>query len=133
MSILKKIFLVAFSIICISFSLCYAIDENQLTTNNPNPVVATPNQNPTSNTSVTTNIVDNTTTTNSTMQNEPATVDANNYTENPSTTVTREATTVSSVSTGSNKSTVTNILNIALIVVGFLLILLAVAILIRLK
>ena len=32
MSVLKRIFLVTISIICISFSFCYAIDENQLST-----------------------------------------------------------------------------------------------------
>ena len=59
MSIFKKIFLVAFSLICISFSMCYAIDENQLTQNSSNAVVATPNQSNIDNTNFT-NAVDNT-------------------------------------------------------------------------
>ena len=131
MSIFKKIFLVAFSLICISFSMCYAIDENQLTQNSSNPVVATPNQSTTGNTN-STNAVDNTNAVDSFTQT--VTSAAEPTTDNTSVSSTREhaSTTVSSVSAGSNKSTVTNILNIALIVVGVLLILLAIAIIIRL-
>ena len=134
MSVFKKILLVAISLICISFSMCFAIDENQLTQNNSNSVVATPNQSATDNTNTSTNIIDNTTTPNDSMQNIPSIVGTTESTENTSTTSTREqaSTTVSSVSSGSNNSTITNILNIALIVVGVLLILFAIAIIIRL-
>ena len=129
MSVLKKVFLVTIIIVCISFGSCYAIDENQLT----------------SNTNLTTTQSDN-----RTMPEELTPQIENSIDTNPSIDLTEEttsslesssfsdsdsqaSTTVSSVSSVSKTSTITNILNIALLVVGVLLIFLAIAILIRLN
>ena len=127
MSVLKRTFLVTIFIICISFSFCFAIDENQLSSGSAQPVV--------------TNSIDdvmsiNTGNTNLETANTSETSSTSTVSANPSVSKssdTQSSTTVSSVSTGSKSSTISDILNIALIVVGVLLIFLAIAILIRLK
>ena len=127
MSVLKKVFLVTIFIISISFSFCYAIDENQLSTN------------PSANTS---NMLDNVMSINT---EENLTNSTNTYEEETPSTISTSAsipettssesqsTTISNVSSSSKTSTISNIINIALIVVGVLLIFLAIAILIRLN
>lgn len=97
MSNFKKIFSITVLIILFSFNICFAINENALSTYTTNEI--------------TTNTVDSS----ETLNNEDT-----------------ASTIVSSVSSLSDNSTITNILSIALIVVGVLLILLAIAILIRL-
>ena len=127
MSILKRTFLVTIFIICISFSFCFAIDENQLSSGSAQPAV--------------TNSIDdvmsiNTGNTNleTTNTNEVSSTSTVSSTPSVSTSAdTQRSTTVSSVTAGSNSSTISDILNIALIVVGVLLIFLAIAILIRLN
>ena len=127
MSVLKRTVLVTIFIICISFSFCFAIDENQLSSSSAQPTV-------------TNNIDDvmsiNTGNTNleTTNTNEVSSTSTVSSTPSVSTSAdTQRSTTVSSVTAGSNSSTISDILNIALIVVGVLLIFLAIAILIRLN
>lgn len=145
MSVIKRIFLVTIFIICISFSFCYAIDENQLSSgsansnqsldsamsiNNENTISTTENNLSAGNTQSTYENSSSAGNTQSTYENTsatPSTVSTSASTDNQS------STRVSSVSAASNKSTITNILNIALLVVGVLLIFLAIAILIRLN
>ena len=146
MTVLKRIFLVTILIICISFSFCYAIDENQLSQNSNQPSVTTGN----SQTQVEEN--DQSVGTNSQVVGNDQSVDSGtqaddtNITTNDNTSVqettnslstsnqeSQSSTTVSNVSSNAKTSTVTNILNIALLVVGVLLIFLAIAILIRLN
>ena len=123
MSILKRIFLIAIFIICISLSFCYAIDENQLSSN----------QYPTSESQVQTEGSNQSYETN-TAQTSDTNVENNTDTSIQETTNTtptsrsenQSSTTVGNVSSNSKTSTITNILNIALLVVGLLLVFLAI-------
>ena len=146
MAVLKRIFLVTVFIICISFSFCYAIDENQLLQNSNQPMTTTNNSQ--------TQVEGNTQSgeTNQQIEGNTQSSEANTPVDNvnvatndntsvqetsssvsPSTQESTSSTTVSNVSSNSNTSTVTNILNIALLVVGVLLVFLAIAILIKLN
>ena len=143
MAILKRIFLVTIITICISFSFCYAIDENQLSSgttqqstssidtvmsiNTDGNTISNQNNNSEIQNGITASSINETSNVNSNSSIE--TSSASNY----STSETKPSTTVSNVSSTSNSSTISNILNIALIVVGLLLIFLAIAILIRLN
>ena len=134
MTVLKRIFLVTILIICISFSFCYAIDENQLSQNSNQPSTTTGNSQTLveeNNQSYETNNAQTDNTYGESSENTSVQETTNNAstsrTENQSSTI------VSNVSSSSKTSTVTNILNIALLVVGILLIFLAIAILIRLN
>lgn len=142
MSVLKRIFLVTIFIICISFSLCYAIDENQLSTNS-STISTTPSTsgNSTIDDAMSINTEQNeinsgntnsgmSITSTTTSTSAPTSTSASTST---STSDSQTSTRVSSISNNSNKSTISDILNIALIVVGVLLIFLAIAILIRLN
>ena len=139
MTVLKKVFLVTIMVICGSFSFCYAIDENQLSSGTP--------QQPTNSYSQTTigeniQIPDTNTQTENNIEN---TVNENTLPEEAqnqsiidtstgtSISEPQTSTTVSNVSSESKTSTFTNILNIALLVVGVLLVFLAIAILIKLN
>ena len=132
MSVIKRIFLVTIFIICISFSFCYAIDENQLSSGSANSnqsldsAMSINNENTISTTENNLS-AGNTHSTYESTSATPSTVSTSASTDNQS------STRVSSVSAASNNSTITNILNIALLVVGVLLIFLAIAILIRLN
>lgn len=132
MSNLRKIFLLTILIIVISFSSCFAIDENQFLSNTDASVDSTATQTTSENygdNSQVENVgqVDATTT-----DSDTSTVSSNPISSS-STVEDQQSTTVSSVSSvRQNSSTISNILNIALIVIGILLILLAIAILLRL-
>ena len=150
MSVFKKVFMITIFVLSISYSLCYAIDENQLNAD-ANTITTQSNTVPTPNTDNTLDI-ETIMQTNNSVENQ---LDTNQSTENGNT-VTSSASTsisdynssnsistsdsdseastiVSSVSSASKTSTITNILNIGLLVVGVLLIFLAIAILIRLN
>ena len=132
MSVFKKIFFITIFILFISISYCYAIDENQLSSN----------QYPTSDSQTQTegnnqsSITNGQTTDNANVENNINTSvqeTTNTNTITASRTENQSSTTVGNVSSNSKTSTITNILNIALLVVGLLLIFLAIAILIRLN
>ena len=130
MSVFKRIIFITIFVICISFSFCYAIDENQLSSDSFPPLDSQTqpegNNQSAENTEQTTDNTDDETDTNTSVQE----------TTNPVSTSRSESqssTTVGNVSSGAKTSTVTNILNIALLVVGLLLVFLAIAILIRLN
>lgn len=130
MSILKKIFGVTIFIICISLSSCYAIDENQLSSNQY-PTSESQAQTEGSIQSYETNTAQ---TDNTNVENNANTsVQETTSTLPTSSSESHSSTTVGNVSSSSKTSTITNILNIALLVVGLLLIFLAIAILIRLN
>lgn len=127
MSKLSKILLIACLVVCFSFTLCYGIDLN-LTENNAQA------SNSSSNTNVNTNSNSNTYT-NSKNASNSASGNVNNTNNNTNTTTksNNQAATVGTATLQDyNASTITNIINIALIVVGVLLIFFAIAILIRL-
>lgn len=131
MSVLKKVFLVTIFIISISFSFCYAIDENQLTLDT-NQTSTTQMEDNTISEEGTTSQAENTigiTASDNTAESTTSSSESFSSIDSD----TQASTTVSSVSTVSKTSTITNILNIALLVVGVLLIFLAIAILIRLN
>ena len=132
MSVFKKIIFITIFILFISISYCYAIDENQLSSN----------QYPTSDSQTQTegnnqsSITNGQTTDNANVENNINTSvqeTTNTNTITASRTENQSSTTVGNVSSNSKTSTITNILNIALLVVGLLLIFLAIAILIRLN
>lgn len=126
MTVLKKVFLLTIIITFFSFSFCYAIDENQLTSNMNSSITATQSEEESISEEATSQTEDtNVTTSTETSISSQDLLSSSNYETQPSTTV-------SSVSSGTKTSTITNILNIALLVVGVLLIFLAIAILIRL-
>ncbi len=139
MSVLKRIFLVTLFIICISFSFCYAIDENQLTSGSTNSEQTIDNtmsintENTIGTTENTVNTVENNLSTGTIQSSYENTSATSSRSSVQSSTDNQDSTRVSNVSSASNKSTIANILNIALLVVGVLLIFLAIAILIRLN
>ena len=130
MAVLKRVFLVTIFIIFISFSYCYAIDENQLSADSF-PPIDSQTQPEGNNQSVENNeqLVDNTDGENNTNTSVQETTSSVSTSRAES----QSSTTVGNVSSSSKTSTITNILNIALLVVGLLLIFLAIAILIRLN
>lgn len=113
MSKLTKIILIFVLAISFTLSYCYGIDLN-LTENSTKTNSTATNSNPTNNTSNSNTITSNSSAAN-TISNTSSTVSS-----------------ISNVST-SNTSTITNLINIALIVIGVLLIFFAIAILIRLS
>ena len=132
MSVFKKIIFITIFILFISISYCYAIDENQLSSNqypNTDSQTQTEGNNQSS-------ITNGQTTDNANVENNINTSvqeTTNTNTITASRTENQSSTTVGNVSSNSKTSTITNILNIALLVVGLLLIFLAIAILIRLN
>ena len=131
MTVIKKVFLLTILIMFFSFSFCYAIDENQLTSSMDSTITTTQPQVdsiPEEITSQTENAID-TTSPDSSFEESTSSLDSLSSSDSDS----QASTSVSSVSPVSKTSTMTNILNIALIVVGILLIFLAIAILIRLN
>ena len=151
-AILKKVFLVTFMIICVSFSFCYAIDENQLssgnsqqttdgsqqltdgsqqTTDGSQQTTGESTQTPGENAQVENNIGGSTN--DSTLSEESQNQNSMATSTGATTSESQSSTTVSNVSSESKSSTFSNILNIALLVVGVLLVFLAIAILIKLN
>ena len=124
MSIVRKISIILIFALFISYSICYAIDENQFGAITESP------DNSVENVSIST--FENTTE-DSNFSTEESSFDATESTYSNQSSETPVSATVSSVSSSTNASTISNIINIALIVVGILLILLAIAILIRLQ
>ena len=120
MSKLSKVLVILCIVFCCFYSSCYGVDLNLTDANSSNSATTTSNTNNLPETNNSSNLA-NTQINNNSISNS-------NNNENISTTVSG----VNSVS-NSNSSIVSNILNIALIVVGVLLIFLAIAILIRLK
>ncbi len=140
MSKVIKIIFLFIIILVTSVNICFAIDESELYANNTNNVSSN-----IANTANTTNDlsanVENTETTNqaseNTIVNEQIQSDSVEATDTRSITPVSDedpsSTTVSGVSSISDGSAFATILDIALIVIGILLVLLAIAILIRLK
>ena len=145
MSVFKKVFLVTIFIICISFSFCYAIDENQLSSGNSQQTTdgsqqltdgsqqttGESTQTPGENAQVENNIGDSIN--ENTLPEETQNQDSMTTSTGTIASESQSSTTVSNVSSESKSSTFSNILNIALLVVGVLLVFLAIAILIKLN
>ena len=133
---LKRVFLLTIFVFVIAVGRCYAIDESQFNVNNTQT-------NPMQNTSEASNVPAAT----NDIGNEQASAEENSnqvaqqensaeptVSEQAESLPENESATVSSITPAqqSGNSTVANILNIALIVIGVLLIFLAIAILLRL-
>ena len=139
MAVLKKVFLVTIMIICVSFSFCYAIDENQLSSGNSQQTTdgsqqtttgentQTPGENAQAENNIGDSVNENT------LPEETQNQDSMTTSTGTTASESQSSTTVSNVSSESKSSTFSNILNIALLVVGVLLVFLAIAILIKLN